>query len=167
MPNNNHAKGAKAERDVARYLRSVGFPLADRRLREGRRDDQGDIDGVPFTVIQVKHVEQKSLQTWMTDTLKQRDAAGVPLCVLVVRKLYKRPEGWDAYMPFGLDRDERESWTWVRMDLRLAVELLRTRIAMQELGHSGLSLSTTSMATWGGPGEILRSVPSTARDEPV
>lgn len=124
---------------VAKYLRQEGFPLADRRLREGRADDQGDIDGVPHTVIQVKYVAQPRLQTWVTDTLKQRDAAGVPLCMLVVRVKGQAPGKWAAYMPSSYfiasfeDLEgslvggvgESEAWTWMCMDLRLAVFALK------------------------------------------
>lgn len=141
MPTANARKGAETERMVAKYLRTVGFPEADRRLREGRNDDQGDIDGVPFAVVQVKYWAERRLQKWVTDTLKQRDEAGVPLCLLVVRTPYQAVEKWDAYAPPSLwiadyselygasvpdePLDEREAWTWVRTDLRLAAVVLK------------------------------------------
>lgn len=46
-------KGDEAEREVAQLIHSwLGYP-ARRMLGAGRRDDVGDIDGVPDTVIQV------------------------------------------------------------------------------------------------------------------
>ncbi len=159
MPTANARKGAETERMVAAYLRPNGFPLADRRLREGRQDDQGDIDGVPATVVQVKYVQKPALQSWITDTLKQRDTAGVPLCLLVVRIKGRPPQAWDAYMPSGIfvasyehadgwpvkgQPDEREAWTWMRMDLRMAALVLRRIVPLYS--RSALSSITTSRA---------------------
>jgi len=171
VTNNNHARGAETERMVAKYLREQGFWMADRRLREGRRDDQGDLDGIPFTTIQVKYVDRPSVPLWMTQTLKQRDTAGTPLCLLVVRKKQKRPEAWDAYMPLSQLRscslDEAEAWTWVRMDLRLAAAQLTDMIEAHQLLHSpsDRSLSTTARTR---EGIAERSyVPFTERIDPA
>lgn len=140
----NARKGSETERMVAKYFREQGFWMADRRLREGRRDDQGDIDGVPFTTIQVKNVEANRYQEWVTDTLKQRDTAGAPLCLLVRRVPRKPVEQWEALMPANLlfadfeyldggpaiedeHLDESEAGSWLRMDLKLALIIL-TRI---------------------------------------
>lgn len=130
---------------VAKYLREQGFAAADRRLREGRADDQGDIDGVPLTTIQVKFEKANRYQAWITATLRQREAAGNPLCLLVRRVLYKPVEQWDAYMP-TLGYPEAEAWTWTRMDLRLGVDVLKRKIATEELSrsYSALSLATTT-----------------------
>lgn len=160
-PNNNHEKGAKAERDVARYIREQGVWMAERRLREGVVNDMGDIDGVPYTVIQVKYVEQPSVQAWMTATLRQRQHAGTPFCLLIVRKRYKRPEAWDAYMPahqVGIDVSEVEAWGWVRMDLRLAVEVIKG-LTGRILSPSDPSLST--MVPSFGVSAVPHSAPST------
>lgn len=133
--NANHQKGAATERMAVRYLREY-WPEADRRLREGRVDDQGDIDGVPFTCIQVKYWKAKALQSWVTQTLRQRDASGHPLCALVVRIKYQAVEKWDVYMPARqilrdcpMDlMDESEAWTWLRLDFRAARALLDAEI---------------------------------------
>lgn len=168
MPTANATKGAATERMVAKYLRENGFPLADRRLREGRADDQGDIDGVPYTVIQVKYVEQPRMQSWVDDTLKQRDEANAALCMLVVRVKHQAPGKWSAYMPssyfiasfegFGGDLvsgvPEQEAWTWVRMDLRMAVfALKRMTTALDGLSRQSLSTTTSSF-----PGETRAPV---------
>ena len=130
MPTANGRKGSETERMVAKYLREQGFWMAERRLKEGRRDDQGDIDGVPYTTIQVKYVARPALQAWVTATLKQRDNAGTELCLLVVRVKHKPVAQWDAYMPMSqmatwVPGSEQEAWTWVRTDLRLAVALIK------------------------------------------
>lgn len=134
---------------VAQYLRNEGFPDADRRLREGRSDDQGDIDGVPHTVIQVKYWKDTRLQSWVSGTLKQRDCAGAPLCLLVARIQRRTVSGWDAYMPVGQVYaeqifDEGMAAGWIRMDLALGVALLRRKIAEMEGSSPSSSPSTTS-----------------------
>lgn len=164
MPTANARKGSATERMVAAYLRKNGFPEADRRLREGRMDDQGDIDGVPFTVIQVKYVAANRYQQWVDDTLRQRDNAGAPLCLLVRRIPQKPVEQWEASWP-SLGFDESEAWTWTRMDLRLAVELLKARVAVVELSRSPQSLSTTA-STFDTAIEASVSAPSTEKGIP-
>lgn len=160
MTTANARKGAETERMVAKYLVKQGFPLADRRLREGRADDQGDIDGVPYTVIQVKYVAKPAMQSWVDDTLKQRDEADAPLCMLVVRVKGQAIGKWSAYMPssyfiasfedfggvvLGDSLGEREAWTWMRMDLRLAAfALLRMTTALDGLSRQSLSTTTSS-----------------------
>lgn len=172
MPTANARKGAETERMVARYFREHGFWMADRRLREGRRDDQGDIDGVPFTTIQVKYARQLRLPAWVVDTLRQRDEANTPLCLLVVRKPQRLPAAWDAYMPYHQvwpsgppgGPSESEAWTWVCMDLRLAVAHLRMKVQRQSL--SDQSLSTTGWLP--RRGDVERpSAPSTERADPA
>lgn len=171
MPTANARKGAETERLVARYFREQGFWMADRRLREGRQDDQGDIDGVPFTTIQVKYAKQLRLPAWVVDTLRQRDQANTPLCLLVVRKPQRLPAAWDAYMPYHQvwpsgppgGPTESEAWTWVCMDLRLAVAHLHMKIQRQSL--SAPSLSTT-VRTIEGVAE-RPYVPFTERADPA
>lgn len=148
--NRNHAQGAETERMVVKYLKPF-WPVVDRRLREGRADDQGDLDGVPFTTVQVKRAKQPRLQSWVTQTLKQRDQAGNPLCLLIVRKMHKPVAEWDAYMPLSqlvpIEAAEAEVWTWVRMDLRMAAVQLTELIRFEEynrLSRSLLSSPTTA-----------------------
>lgn len=164
MPTANARKGSATERMVAAYLRKNGFPEADRRLREGRMDDQGDIDGVPFTVIQVKYVAANRYQQWVDDTLRQRDNAGAPLCLLVRRIPQKPVEQWEASMPTS-GYPEAEAWTWTRMDLRLAVDRLKTLVAVEELTRSDQSWSTMTSACGEGT-EASASVPSTEKGTP-
>lgn len=137
---------------VVAYLKYEAFAGAERRLREGRRDDQGDIDGVPLTTIQVKYVAQPRMQSWVEATLKQRDNAGNPFCLLIVRKKGKPVAQWDAYFPprfpelGDCETPESEAWTWTRMDLRLAVLELGHMIRVEQATRalSALSWPTTS-----------------------
>lgn len=149
MSNPNGDKGAKAERDVAKYL-AGWWPMARRALGAGRKDDRGDIHGIPLTVVQVKDCETLRLPKWVDQTLTQRENDDAPLCLLVVKKRYKAVPEWDAYMPLcqlGQPFEEREVRSWTRMDLGIAVRLLRFLIEQEvkAMGPSpsGLSYSTT------------------------
>lgn len=53
MANSAKRKGDRAELEVQGLLRDLLGVPARRKLGAGRRDDMGDIDGVPDTVIQV------------------------------------------------------------------------------------------------------------------
>lgn len=168
MPTANARKGAETERMVAKYFRDQGFWMAERRLREGRADDQGDIDGVPYTTVQVKYVESNRYQAWFLDTLKQRDTAGTSLCLLVRRIPRKPVEQWEAWMPTSQladinAGDESEAWTWVHMDLRLAVAFIAK--AMYLAIPSAPSWTTTAWNTVEGI-EGPPSAPSTEKDTP-
>jgi len=74
------AKGAKAENQVAEYLRANGYPDADRRPRNGR-NDRGDIGGVPYVVIEVKNTTSYAgeLAGWLAEAEKERENAGAEL----------------------------------------------------------------------------------------
>lgn len=197
MPTANARKGAETERKVAAYFREQGFWMADRRLREGRADDQGDIDGIPYTTVQVKYVEANRYQAWVLDTLRQRDTAGTPLCLLVRRVPRKPVEQWEALLPANLlfadfeyfdgrpaieseYLNESEAWTWLRMDLQLAMVILKrvTRVlgtmaaVEKELSYDRYSsdpyssiTSTASSTKRLGSGESS-SAPSTEKDTP-
>lgn len=53
MANPQKRKGDNAEREVAGLIADLTGAPARRKLGAGRLDDQGDIDGVPDTTIQV------------------------------------------------------------------------------------------------------------------
>jgi hypothetical protein len=55
-------KGDKAELEVQGLLRELLGVPARRKLGAGRRDDVGDIDGVPDTVIQVVNAPSDTLR---------------------------------------------------------------------------------------------------------
>lgn len=123
-------KGTAAETAVVRYLRTNGYPLAERRALSGKLD-KGDIAGVPDVVIEVKAAEKCELKKWLAETRAEAVNAGTPFGVLVVKVKYKPIERWDAWMPLAVLAPHhfdtfplQEDWTWVRMDLRLAVAML-------------------------------------------
>lgn len=137
--NKNQRDGAETERMVVRHLKPV-WPEVDRRLREGRMDDEGDLDGVPFTTVQIKRSKQFLLPAWVRATLKQRDEAGNPLCLLIHRKMHAGVGKWDAWMPlWQLTRyhcQEEDPNTWARLQLDTACVVLRDLIAEEKSSRS-------------------------------
>jgi hypothetical protein len=80
-------KGDRAEIEAAEILHDqTGFPVR-RKLGAGRADDQGDLDGVPDTVVQVANradlaatIREKPLEAEV-----QRQRAGATFAVTMIR----------------------------------------------------------------------------------
>jgi hypothetical protein len=128
------AKGTAAEREVVRYLQNW-WPAAERRALSGNKD-KGDVAGIPGVVVEVKAAATQLIGPWQGETLREMENASADRCLLVVKRPYKNVERWDAYIPVDqfpgfLGRELMEELLgWVRMDLALAVQLLR-------IGHVG------------------------------
>lgn len=60
MPHPSKRKGDKAELEVQGILRELLGVPARRKLGAGRKDDMGDIDGVPDTCISVGNIARLS-----------------------------------------------------------------------------------------------------------
>ena len=83
-----HWKGPLREREVAAMFQEAGYPKARRALGAGRKDDVGDIDGVPDLCIQVAGrktglaavIDEKIVATEL-----QRENRGVPFTSLWIR----------------------------------------------------------------------------------
>lgn len=107
MTNSSKAKGDKAELEVQQIIRDLlGYPVR-RALGAGRKDDCGDIHGLPSCVVQVAN--------WPSDTLgavrhkpveadRQKAHARVPFAATFVRmrggtyRVVMTPEQWaDLY----------------------------------------------------------------------
>jgi hypothetical protein len=105
-------KGAFAEREVAALLSDLtGYPV-ERRLREGRIDDIGDLDGLPGCVAQVKwYVNvQRAVREGMPALMRQQTIADAPYGVLFVRRSGRVDrDRWVAVMPL-------ESFTTLLVD---------------------------------------------------
>ena len=94
---NAHTKGKRAELELARLLaEATGWPVR-RRLQVGRADDTGDLEGVPFTVVQVRDYAdpERAIRDGLAPTEAQRLLAEVPYGVLMVRR---RGGRWLAVM---------------------------------------------------------------------
>jgi hypothetical protein len=97
----NKVKGNRAELAVATYLRTVGFPYAE-RSRAGWQSDRGDIDGIPGVVIEVKDCRKHDLSGWMAETEAEVANAGAVTGLLVVkRRLHTDPADWYAITRLG------------------------------------------------------------------
>lgn len=122
------------EQKVVQYFKHKAFAGAERLPAPLK-----GIDGVPFTTIQVEREDRPQLQPRIDELIARRNADGNPFCLLVTHPKGNRPglwpDVWDAYLPPMWDLDygpeptpETEAWTWVRMDLRLAVVHLSSAI---------------------------------------
>lgn len=101
----NRRNGADAERDVARYLRTVGFPHAERAEKNGWRSrnhvsvDPGDTLGIPGTVWSIKRDASNRIAAWLSEVEALRAAHGAELGILVVRRAGKASPGrWWAWV---------------------------------------------------------------------
>ena len=71
MAHPSKRKGDRFELDVVDALRRAGIEGAERALGAGRRDDRGDIFGIPGMVLQAKNVARMDLPGWMRDAARQ------------------------------------------------------------------------------------------------
>jgi hypothetical protein len=91
-------RGARAERAVVNYLRSVGFPDARRHHgADGRAP--GDIMGIPGVCIEVKDRASSAWPTWRQQLLDECPMGDVPILVRRVRGVGDVGQ-WDAEMPW-------------------------------------------------------------------
>ncbi|MGV9850409.1 hypothetical protein ACWDWU_16810 [Streptomyces sp. NPDC003442] len=133
MSTKSKARGTETERKVVKYLQEEGFTRAERRALSGNKD-RGDVTGIEGVVIEVKGDRANRIAKWKAETLTEAENASVGYYFLVVRVDYKPVDQWEAHVPWNLlgsnDLEfggELEDWQWVRMDLRLAVQLLRAQ----------------------------------------
>lgn len=105
MTNPAKRKGDAAEREAAALIRDLtGYP-ARRKLGAGRLDDQGDIDGVPDTVIQVASYRDLSLalNRKLPACVKQQENAGATFGATFLRRpggewvVVLTPDQWATY----------------------------------------------------------------------
>lgn len=66
----NRSRGGRYENEVAKYVRTVGFPDA-RRYLAGDGRQPGDIDGVPGVCIEAKDVAQSAWPSWRHQALTE------------------------------------------------------------------------------------------------
>lgn len=91
-------KGTAAETAVVTYLRSRGWPFAERRALTGNKD-RGDVAGVPSVVIEVKDCKTLTFGPWLNEaeTEKANDSASVG-AVWAKRKGTTDPGKWFVLM---------------------------------------------------------------------
>lgn len=93
MVNAAKRKGDRAELEVAHLLADLlGLPVR-RKLGAGRRDDTGDLDGIPDTVIQVAHYTDlaRALREKVDACRDQQARAGATFGAVALKS---RSHGW-------------------------------------------------------------------------
>lgn len=106
MSHPSKRKGDSAELEVQGMLRENLGVNARRALGAGRKDDVGDIDGVPDTVVQVANWADldRAVRTKLPDVDRQRSNAGATHGALFCRRrggtyvVVMTPEMWFALM---------------------------------------------------------------------
>jgi hypothetical protein len=90
------AKGSAAERDLVTFLRTAGFPHAERRLA-GSAQDRGDIAGMPGVVVEVKNHASLNLAGWVDEALVEQGNDGADYGIVVHKRRGKGSAGdWYA-----------------------------------------------------------------------
>lgn len=84
MVNKPKQKGTAAESAVVSFLRTAGFPYAERLALQGGKD-RGDITGIPGVVIEVKAVQEYAFNQWLTEARVERDNAGADFGLVVAK----------------------------------------------------------------------------------
>lgn len=103
----NRRKGHDTERAVARYLRTQGFPHAERAVRTGYTAggrtvaDPLDLTGIPGTVWSIKNDASNQVAKWLDEAEVARNHVGAELALLVVRRRGKA--------------DVSRWWVWVSL----------------------------------------------------
>ena len=80
-------KGDAAELEVARILHDLtGWPVR-RKLGAGRTDDEGDLEGIPDTVVQVANWADinRAIRQKPVEAEQQRANAGATFAVTLIR----------------------------------------------------------------------------------
>jgi len=86
MTHPNKTKGSQYERDVVKWLRSYGFPCAERAYGAGRHDDVGDIDGIDGVVIECKNEKRINIPGYLQELDDEMIHADAETGVVLVKK---------------------------------------------------------------------------------
>jgi Holliday junction resolvase len=79
-------KGSQFERDVVKWLRTVGFPSAERAYGAGRHDDVGDIDGIDNVVIECKNEKSFRIPQYLRELEDEMAHAKAETGVVLMKK---------------------------------------------------------------------------------
>jgi len=85
VANPSKVRGTKFESQVVEFLRTHGFPYAERRALGGA-NDKGDIAGVPGVVLECKSVKQITLSTFVDELDVEMRNAGVEVGAVVIKR---------------------------------------------------------------------------------
>ncbi|TDC52862.1 hypothetical protein E1281_18420 [Actinomadura sp. KC345] len=91
-------KGTAAETAVVNYLRTQGWPHAERRALNGVLD-RGDVAGVVGTVVEVKDQARTELAAWLDETARETENDGAAYGVVWHKRRGKgSPADWYVSM---------------------------------------------------------------------
>jgi Holliday junction resolvase len=79
-------KGSQYERDVVKWLRSMGYPCAERAYGAGRHDDVGDIDGINGVVIECKNEKAIRIPQYLRELENEMTHADAETGVVLIKK---------------------------------------------------------------------------------
>ncbi len=141
----NRRRGLTAERDLARWLRTVGFGGAERAVRTGFRTadrasaDPGDITGTGPVVWSVKDCAVEQVSKWFAELDAMGDGDTEAYLLVHKRRGHASPARWWCWMTLGQLLDltteahacqlravARDSNAPLRMELGDVVPLLRS-----------------------------------------
>jgi hypothetical protein len=92
--NRSKQKGTAAETAIVGYLRTNGFPYAERRALAGNTD-KGDVAGIPGVVIEAKACAKMELASWVDEaTVEGRNAKATIAAVWHKRRGKGSPADW-------------------------------------------------------------------------
>jgi Holliday junction resolvase len=146
----NRRRGHDAERALARYLRTSGWPHAERAVRAGFQAadrtvaDPGDITGTPGLLWSVKNCIDERTDRWlnelddMTDNAQQRGSRSF---LIVRRPGHADPSRWWCWLWQGQYLDLYRTWLEQVDEVRQIPELPLWQPAgteyplRMELGH--------------------------------
>ncbi|MFC9089019.1 hypothetical protein [Nocardiopsis dassonvillei] len=98
--------GTRAETGVVRYLRTVGWPHAERRALAGGKD-LGDITGTPGLCWEIKggkvaeRATDADIARWLTETEAETANCGADVGILVTKRAgysAARVDAWAAHL---------------------------------------------------------------------
>jgi hypothetical protein len=98
-------KGTGFELEIVNFLRTHGFPFAERAYGAGRPDDRGDIDGIPGWTLEAKNHKEFDLAGWCREALEESLNARTSWWA-VIAKRRNRPVS-DAYVVMPLEQFAR------------------------------------------------------------
>lgn len=84
MVNKAKNKGTAAESAVVSFLRTRGFPYAERLALQGGKD-RGDITGIPGIVVEVKNTATYTFSSWIREATVEKANAGADFGVVVAK----------------------------------------------------------------------------------
>jgi len=94
--NRSRDKGTAWETAIVNYLKSCGWPHAERRALNGNQD-RGDITGIPGTCIEAKAANRLELAQWMKELEAEKRNANATVGVCWIKRRGKTSPG-DAYV---------------------------------------------------------------------